>query len=128
MLDTSLDLLTALPAQPTAAAIYWIFIIAIIMVLLHFLDRVYRISKNWFVWIIFCPPLSLIFILRNWDEVKSACFLFCGLYIIILFAGALTGYGMARYTTAILQLIFLWPLVLGQWLIATNFLQDLFNH
>ena len=106
------------PAQDFAAMIYWVFVIGIIMILVYFMERVYRINKKWFLWIILCPPLALIFIKQNWDETRAACFFFFCFYLIIILAGALTGYKMTLYTTSLLQLIFLWPIFLTKWLNA----------
>jgi hypothetical protein len=106
-----------LPAQSFAAMVYWVFVIGVIMILTCFLEKTYRINKRWALLIVLCPPLSLIFIKKNWDETKALCFFFVGFYLVIIFAGSLSGYHMTAFTTEILQKIFLWPIVVGNWLL-----------
>ena len=104
--------MTQLPAHSFAAMVYWVFIIGVVMIFSYFLESVYRISKKWFRWILLCPPLAMIFIIKNWDETKAAFFFFIGFYLVILFSGSLSGYRMPAHTTEILYLIFLWPIAL----------------
>jgi len=117
-----MEYLNKLPAKSFAAMVYWVFVIGVIMILVWFLEHAYRINKRWALLIVLCPPLSLIFIKKNWDETKAHCFFFIGFYLVIIFAGSLTGYHMTTYTTEIMLLIILWPIVLGKWLLENNVL------
>ena len=112
-----------LTAQSFAEMVYWLFVLGVVMLLAYFLERVYRVSHKWAIWIILVPPLGLLFIKRNWEDSRGACFFFLGFYLFILFAGALTGDPMFAHTNQLLQRILLWPIYLLQWLGKQEFMQ-----
>ncbi len=96
--------------------VYLLFLAGIFGALMYLLDSMYRTDKRWALLGILCPPIIVIYLIKNWDRVKGPLVYIAVFFVAIIFIGLIGNENFATKTLVYLKQVFLWPLSAWKWI------------